>query len=104
MATLTTDRRFGKIAGYNIQWYEGTRRRTIYLGGSQYAKKTADRLQDVVEKLLFCKRNGIIPDKATAQWLKTAPDELKAKLLKVGLIIVIAPAGAKSPTKLLCSR
>jgi integrase len=92
MATCTPDRRSG---GYNIQWYEGTRRRTIHLGGSQYKKTTADRLQEVVEKLLFCKRNGIIPDKATETWLKTAPDELKTKLSKVGLIIVTAPKTCK---------
>jgi integrase len=81
--------------GYNIQWYEGTKRRTIYLGGSQYKKTTADRMQEVVEKLLFCKRNGIIPDKATEHWLKTAPDELKSKLAKAGLIIVTAPKTCK---------
>jgi integrase len=92
MATCTPDRRSG---GYNVQWYEGKKRRTIHLGGSQYKKTTADRLQEVVEKLLFYKRNGIIPDKATEQWLKTAPDELKAKLSKVGLIIVTAPKTCK---------
>ena len=53
MATLTIDRRSGKIAGYNVQWYEGKRRFTIHLGGKRYAKKTAERLKEIVETLLY---------------------------------------------------
>jgi len=51
MATLSIDRRFGKTAGYNIQWHEGKKRRTIHLGGKRYAKKTAVRLKEIVENL-----------------------------------------------------
>jgi integrase len=86
MATLTIDKS-GKTTGYNIQWYDGKKRCTIYLGGRRYNKKTAERVKEIVEALLYYRRNGItVPDKKTEHWLKTAPDELKAKLAKAELI------------------
>jgi len=89
MATLTVDRRSGKVAGYNVQWYDGKKRQTIHLGGKQYTKKTAERFKRIVEALLYYRRNGIsIPDKSDEHWLTNAPAELKAKLAKVGLIVV----------------
>jgi lactate dehydrogenase-like 2-hydroxyacid dehydrogenase len=88
MATLTTDRRSGRIAGYNIQWHEGKKRRTIHLGAKRYSRKTAERLKDIVEKVLYYRRNAAIPDKSTEHWLKNAPDGIKSKLAKAGLIIV----------------
>ena len=89
MATLTITA--GKTPGYNIQWYEdkdnGTTRKTIYLGGRRYSKKTAERFKEIVETLLYYRRNGIsVPDKRTEQWLTSAPIELKAKLAKAGLL------------------
>jgi len=88
MATLSIDRRFGKTAGYNIQWHEGKKRRTIHLGGKRYAKKTAVRLKEIVENLLYYRRNCItVPDKATEHWLNNASVEIRAKLAKVGLIV-----------------
>ena len=87
MATLTIDRRTG--VQYNIQWYEGKQRFTVLLGGSRYSRKTAERLKDVIERLLYYRRNpDEIPDKMTKQWLKDAPAEIQAKLAKVGLIVV----------------
>ena len=89
MATLSIDRRSGKTAGYNIQWREGNKRRTIHLGGKRYAKKTAQRLKEIVEHLLYYRRNMItVPDKATEHWLNNASVEIRAKLAKVGLIVV----------------
>ena len=89
MATLTIDRRSGKTAGYNIQWREGTKRRTIHLGGKRYAKKTAERLKEIVEILLYYRRNCItVPDKSTEHWLNNASVEIRAKLAKVGLLVV----------------
>ena len=89
MATLSVDRRSGMIAGYNIQWHEGKQRRTIHLGGQRYNKKTAVRLKEIVENLLYYRRNSItVPDKATEHWLQSAPAEIKSKLAKVGLITV----------------
>jgi len=89
MATLTTDRRSGKIAGYNIQWHEGKKRRTIHLGSKRYSRKTAGRLKEIVETLVYYRRNETtIPDKTTEHWLKNAPVELRAKLVKAGLLIV----------------
>jgi integrase len=86
MATLTVDKP-GKTAGYNIQWYEDKRRITIYLGGRRYAKKTAERLKEIVETLLYYKRNVImVPDKSVELWLKSAPDEIRSKLAKAGLL------------------
>jgi hypothetical protein len=89
MATLITDRRTGKIVGYNIQWLEGKHRRTLHLGGSKYNRKTAERVQDVVERLLFYRWNpDTIPDKSVMIWLQNAPAEIRAKLAKAGLIVV----------------
>ena len=89
MATLTIDRRAGKIAGYNVQWYDGKKRFTIHLGGKRYTKKTAERFKRIVEALLYYRRNGIsIPDKSDEHWLANAPIELRSKLAKAGLIVV----------------
>ena len=88
MATLTVNKS-GNTAGYNIQWYEGKVRITIYLGGRKYNRKTAERLKEIVERLQYYRRNGIIiPDRETEHWLQSAPAEIKAKLSKVGLIAV----------------
>ena len=90
MATLTIDKS-GNTPGYNVQWYDG-KRRTIYLGGRRYTKKTAERVKEIVETLLYYKWNGIIvPDKATAHWLRAASDDLKAKLAKAELLTVDTP-------------
>jgi len=89
MATLTTDRRSGKIVGYNVQWCEDKQRRTIYLGCTMFNRKTAERLKDVVERLLHYRRNpDTVPDTQTMHWLKHAPAEIRAKLAKAGLIEV----------------
>ena len=95
MATLTIDKSgntaANKIQHSNIQWYDG-KRRTMYLGGRRYNRKTAERVKEIVETLLYYKWNGIIvPDKATAHWLRTAPDDLKAKLAKAGLLTIETP-------------
>ena len=92
MATLTTEKHTGKVTANKIQhsnipWQEGKKRRTIYLGACRYNRKTAERLKDIVEKLLFCRWNpDTNPDRATMQWLQDAPAEIRAKLEKVGLI------------------
>ena len=89
MATLTTDRRSGKIVGYNVQWCEDKQRRTIYLGCTMFNRKTAERLKDVIERLLHYRRNpDTVPDKQTMHWLQHAPAEIRAKLTKAGLIEV----------------
>jgi len=89
MATLTVDRRSGEIVGYNIQWYENRRRYTIYLSSRTYRRKTAERFKEMVETLVYYRKNGThVPDKAVANWLAAAPNELQAKLAKVGLINV----------------
>ena len=89
MATLTVDRRSGKIVGYNIQWCEGKRRYTIYLSSRAYRQKTAERFKEMVETLVYYRKNGThVPDRAVTNWLTTAPVELQEKLAKVGLINV----------------
>ena len=88
MATLTIERRSGRITGYNIQWREDKRRRTIYLSPKRYAKKTAERLKEIVEALLYYRRNGIVAlDKSVEVWLQNASVEIRTKLEKAGLII-----------------
>jgi len=89
MATLTVDRRAGKVVGYNIQWCENRRRYTIYLSSQTYRRKTVERFKEMVETLVYYRKNGThVPDKAVTNWLTTAPAELQAKLAKVGLINV----------------
>jgi len=86
MATLTKDNRTG---GFLIQWYENKRRLAISMGGRKYSRKTAERLKEMVETLIWYKNNGtVVPDKAVANWLQTLPDELRSKLAKAGLIAV----------------
>ena len=51
MATLTVDRRAGKVVGYNIQWSENRRRYTIYLSSRTYRRKTVDGFKRAVEEL-----------------------------------------------------
>jgi len=89
MATLTVDRRAGKVVGYNIQWCENRRRYTIYLSSQTYRQKTVERFKEMVETLIYYRKNGThVPDKAVANWLSAAPAELQEKLAKVGLINV----------------
>ena len=89
MATLTVDRRSGKIVGYNIQWSENRRRYTIYLSSQTYRRKTAEGFKDLVETLVYYRKNGtIVPDKAVANRLAEIPAELQAKLANAGLICV----------------
>jgi integrase len=86
MATLTTTHS-GSTPGYSIQWYDGTIRRTLYLGGRRYSHKTAERLKEVIETLLYYRYNSVTAmDKVTAAWLQQAHEDIRQKLAKVGLI------------------
>jgi integrase len=86
MATLSTDNS-AQTPGYNIQWYEGKHRRTIYIGGRRFSKQTAIRLKEVVEALLYYRDNQIIvPEKSILLWIENAPDLIRDKLCKSGLI------------------
>jgi hypothetical protein len=88
MATISNaTTKSGKIAGYNIQWHDSNGRHTIYLGGRQYSRKTAERFKEGVEALLYYRRNKIpIPDPSTERWLASLSDHLRSKLAKVGLL------------------
>ena len=89
MATLTVDRRAGQIVGYNIQWCENRRRYTIYLSSRTYRRKTVEGFKDLVETLVYYRKNGtIVPDKSVVNRLADIPAELQAKLASVGLIRV----------------
>jgi integrase len=89
MATLTVDRRAGEVVGYNIQWCEGKRRHTIHLSSRTYRQKTVERFKEIVETLVYYRKNGThVPDKAVTNWLSAAPAELQEKLAKAGLINV----------------
>ena len=89
MATLTVDRRAGQIVGYNIQWCENRRRYTIYLSSRTYRRKTVEGFKDLVETLVYYRKNGtIVPDKTVANRLAGIPAELQAKLANAGLICV----------------
>jgi integrase len=86
MATLATDNS-AKTPSYTIQWYEGKHRRTIYIGGQRFNKQTAFRLKEVVEALLYYRDNQIlVPEKSIHTWIENAPDIIRDKLCKAGLI------------------
>ncbi|MDR3233441.1 MAG: hypothetical protein LBT46_07245 [Planctomycetaceae bacterium] len=86
MATLII-RESEHTPGYEIQWYEDKRRRTIYLGGKRFSRKTAERLKEIVEALLFYRDNSItIPEKPVLNWLESASKPILAKLQRSGLI------------------
>ena len=88
MATVSVERRSGKVTGYNIQWLEGEKRCGIHLGGKQYAKETAERLKVIVEKLLFYRLNGIaVPASALEHWQLVVSAEINAKLERAKLIM-----------------
>jgi integrase len=66
------------------------------LGGKKFARKTAERLKGIVEEFLYYRRNEIeVPAKKVEQWLQNAPDEIKAKLVKAGLITLHEPQTCK---------
>jgi hypothetical protein len=61
----------------------------IYLSGRTYRRKTAERFKELVETLVYYRKNGeLVPDKAVANRLADVPAELQAKLANVGLIFV----------------
>jgi hypothetical protein len=89
MATLTIDRRDGKTVGYNIQWSENRRRFTIYLSGQTYRRKTVEDFKELVETLIYYRKNGtLVPERAVANRLADIPAELQAKLASAGLVNV----------------
>ena len=76
MATLTVDRRAGKVVGYNIQWCENRRRYTIYLSSRTYRRKTVEGLKELVETLIYYRKNGtIVPDRTVVnRWQRFPPN------------------------------
>jgi len=95
MATLIIDNS-RKTPGYLIQWREGIRRPSIYLGGHRFTKKTAEELKTIVENLQHYRYNGItVFDRRTAVWLETAHPDLLSKLAKAGLYSVRKPITCK---------
>ena len=92
MATLTTDRRTGTVTGYIIQWQENKCRHTISLIGRTYRRKTAERFKEMVETLIYYRKNmTTIPEKSVASWLATIPAALHTKLAAAGLLVVDEP-------------
>ena len=96
MVTLTVDDRSDKTTGYAVQWYEGKRRRSIYLGGRKYSQKTAKHIKEMIETLIWYKHNGtLVPAKTVANWLQSISDDLRLKLAKADLITVHTPKTCK---------
>jgi integrase len=86
MATLVIDNSAPTL-GYNIQYYDGKKRKTIYLGGRRFSRKTAEKVKEIVEILIYYRDNGItVPDKSVLYWLETVSDAIRNKLAKAGLI------------------
>jgi hypothetical protein len=71
---------------FEIDFYANGQRKTIPLG-AKYTEKTATDMKGIVETLLRYKDNGVsIFDKRTSVWIESAPQEIKEKLAKAGLI------------------
>jgi integrase len=59
------------------------------LSSRTYRQKTVERFKEIVETLVYYRKNGThVPDKAVTNWLSAAPTELQEKLAKAGLINV----------------
>lgn len=87
MATLLRRTRGGSVS-HEIQWYDGKKRKTVPLG-KKYTERTANEVKNIVEILLYSKDNSLtMLDKRTLTWLESAPPEIRAKLVKAGLIEV----------------
>jgi len=89
MASLRKRTRGGSLM-FEIDFYTNGQRKTIPLG-VKYAEKTAENLLEIVEMLLRCKDNGVmVLDKREQTrmqtWIETAPQEIRQKLAKAGLI------------------
>ena len=73
---------------YNIQWCENRRRYTIYLSSQTYRRKTVEGFKELVETLVYYRKNGtIVPDRTVANRLAEIPAELQT-LANAGLIHV----------------
>ncbi len=81
MATLSR-----KDGGWLIQFFDKNKRRRPISLGKKYSEKTAHQLKEVVEKVIFSRDNGVIPDKKTLAWIQEAAPEIRDKLAAVGLI------------------
>ena len=90
MAAITIAKtKSGTVTGYNVQWYDGKKRRSIYLNTSRYSMATAERFKEGIETLLYYQRkDSVVLDPKTEQWLTALSDDLKSKLEQHGLIAV----------------
>ena len=76
----------GNSPTFEIDFFASGQRKTIPLG-AKYTAKTANELKGIVEMLQRYRDNGVtILDKRTYVWIESAPQEIKEKLAKVGLI------------------
>ena len=86
MATISKSLRDGKVY-WSIEFRdEQKRRKAIWISGTKFAKQTVMELRNVVEKLLYCRNNDLVPDKKVVAWIQSAHPDLQEKLAKVGLI------------------
>ena len=72
-----------------LQCNRTRRRYTIYLSSRTYRRKTVEGFKDLVETLVYYRKNGtLIPERAVANRLTEIPAELQTKLANAGLIHV----------------
>jgi integrase len=82
MATLYMD----KAGGHGIKFIaDDGIRKTLFLG-KKYSKKTATKLEEIIEELVKCRNNHRDPNKQVRAYLEEAPVAIREKLAKVGLI------------------
>ena len=85
----------GKKKSRSFQYYEpGGRRRTIGLG--ECGAEPARRFKGRIDSLQAFRAVGQMPDMETSQWLAGLPDDMHAKLSRVGLVSPGVPE-PKSP-------
>jgi hypothetical protein len=72
-----------------LQCNRTRRRYTIYLSSRTYRCKTVEGFKDLVETLVYYRKNGtLVPERAVANRLAEIPAELQTKLANAGLIHV----------------
>ena len=73
---------------YEIDFTFKGQRKSLPLSAKKYSKKTATRLLDVIEKLVFYNENDTVLDKQTMNWIESTTPDIRKKLVKMGLILI----------------
>jgi len=85
MASLDREKRGGREIGWRIRWVEADGRQ-VSLRLGDIAKRNAERMLLLTERLLESKRLGLPLDSETARWVSELSPEMADRLARLGLI------------------